>query len=74
MKKLIELNGNYIDADKVSFIGKPDVTIQHNINRSSKNYWFMVVVDGNNVTISAYTQDELLGLRDKLLSVSFLDT
>jgi hypothetical protein len=66
--RLINLNDHYVDVFKVSFIGVPDRTIIHNVKGASIAYWFTIVIDGKDIKISASTSEELLSLRQTLIS------
>lgn len=66
-KDMIILNDNHLDVEKVSFVGKPDLSINHHVTHPTKTYWFKVVIDGKDVTITANTFDELAALRNQLL-------
>jgi len=68
MKQLLLLNDNYVDIQKVSFIGKVDNTINHHLTAATINYWFTVVVDGKDVRISGSSHAEAFALRSLLLS------
>lgn len=68
MKNPIVLNDNYIDIDSVSFIGPIDSDVKAHINKV--DYFFKIVVDGNELKITANSRSEVTALREQLLSHS----
>lgn len=66
--KLLLLDGNLIVVEKISFISKLDLTIEHNVQGGNKTYWFIIVIDGKDVKISANSQEKTNLLREELIN------
>lgn len=65
MKKLIVLNDNYIDVDKVSFISKIDTKVFAHIGR--RIYFFTIIVEGKETNIEADEKIDIDKLRNELI-------
>jgi len=62
---LLNLNEQFVNPKKVSFIGKPDTTVKAHIDVVMN--FFLIIVDGYPVQILASTKEELKKLRSQLI-------
>lgn len=65
MKKPILINDCAIDVEKISFISNVDSKVFAHINRVE--YFFVMIIDGNEQKIQHVNKKEVSLLRDQLL-------
>jgi len=63
---LLNLNDNFVDPSKVSFVSKIDNIVYH--HTSTITHHFDLVVDGCQMRITCHQKEEVASFRDTLLA------
>lgn len=68
MVRLLDLGKSVVDAEKISFIGGIDTRVQHDTGKSHVIFFVNIVVDGNLITIHDHNKDEVVRIRELLVT------